>query len=107
MLDLLHGVPAHPTRPHPIRLNRAFRSDLDVVAHICSGVEWNLLPLAPVPSPPTTVDVRCLRIVGLWRMARSEVVSAPMGPEIRSATNYGQRASPHRPGVCCLGTCVG
>ena len=27
MLDLLHGVPQHPTRPHPICLNRAFRSD--------------------------------------------------------------------------------
>ena len=28
MLDLLHGVPMHPMNPHPIRLNRAFRSDL-------------------------------------------------------------------------------
>ena len=27
MLDLLHAVPAHPRRPHPIRLNREFRSD--------------------------------------------------------------------------------
>ena len=28
MLDLLHTVPMHPLRPHPIRLNRGFRSDL-------------------------------------------------------------------------------
>ena len=28
MLDLLHGVSTHPSRPHPIRLNREFRSDL-------------------------------------------------------------------------------
>ena len=28
MLDLLKGVPMHPLCPHPIRLNRSFRSDL-------------------------------------------------------------------------------
>ena len=28
ILDLLHAVSSHPTRPHPILLNRDFRSDL-------------------------------------------------------------------------------
>ena len=28
MIDLLHAVPMHPLRPHPIRLNRDFRADI-------------------------------------------------------------------------------
>ena len=28
MLDLLHTLPMHPLKPHPVRLNREFRSDL-------------------------------------------------------------------------------
>ena len=39
MLYLLHGVLMHPLRPHPIRLNRAFRSDLAWWKLFAS--EWN------------------------------------------------------------------
>ena len=51
MLDLLHGVPMHRLRPHPIRLNRSFRSDLAWWQLFAS--EWNgvsfLLPPEHLP----------------------------------------------------------
>ena len=47
MLDLLHGVPMHPTRPHPIRLNRAFRSDLMWWRTFVT--DWNGVSFLPPP----------------------------------------------------------
>ena len=47
MIDLLHAVPSHPTRPHPIRLNREFRSDLmwwDTFAAAWNGISFLLPP---------------------------------------------------------------
>ena len=52
MLDLLHGVPMHPLRPHPIRLNRAFRSDLAWWRLFAS--DWNGISFLP---PPTRLPV--------------------------------------------------
>ena len=45
MLYLLHGVLMHPLRPHPIRLNRAFRSDLAWWKLFAS--EWNGVSFLP------------------------------------------------------------
>ena len=47
MIDLLHGVPAHPQRPHPIRLNTEFRSDL--VWWRTFAAEWNGISFLPPP----------------------------------------------------------
>ena len=48
MLDLLHAVPMHRLRPHPIRLNREFRSDLAWWRMFAA--EWNGVSfLAPPP----------------------------------------------------------
>ena len=47
MIDLLHAVPMHPLRPHPIRLNKQFRSDLAwwrLFIH-----EWNGVSFLPPP----------------------------------------------------------
>ena len=48
MLDLLHGVPNHPLNPHPIRLNREFRSDLAWWRLFAS--EWNGVSFLPSPA---------------------------------------------------------
>ena len=47
MLDLLHGVPMQWLRPHPIRLNRSFRSDLAWWQLFTS--EWNGVSFLPPP----------------------------------------------------------
>ena len=48
MLDLLHAVPLDPMHPHPIRLNREFRSDL---MWWCTFVaRWNGISFLPPPS---------------------------------------------------------
>ena len=47
MLDLLHGVPMHRPRPHPIRLNRSFLSDLAWWQLFAS--EWNGVSFLPPP----------------------------------------------------------
>lgn len=51
MLDLLHAVPGHPRYPHPIRLNREFRSNLVWWQIFIS--QWNEVSfLAPPPLLP-------------------------------------------------------
>ena len=63
MIDLLHGVPMHPLRPHPIRLNRAFRSDL--VWWRLFASEWNGIAfLSPTPHLPA--KVMASDASGLW-----------------------------------------
>ena len=47
MLDLLHGVPTPPLRPHPIRLNREFRSDLSWWRLFAAT--WNGISYLPPP----------------------------------------------------------
>ena len=48
MIDLLHSVPGCPFKPHPIHLNRGFRSDL---AWWCLFVEkWNGISFLPLPA---------------------------------------------------------
>ena len=47
MIDLLHSVPMHPLRPHPIRLNREFRSDLAWWRLFVS--QWNGVSYLPPP----------------------------------------------------------
>ena len=48
MLDLLHAVPSHSTGPHPIWLNRDFRSDL--MWWRTFVVSWNGISFLPPPS---------------------------------------------------------
>ena len=48
MIDLLKGVRHHPLRPHPIRLNRSFRSDLTWWRSFVS--KWNGVSFLPPPS---------------------------------------------------------
>ena len=63
MIDLLHSVPMHPLKPHPIRLNRQFRSDLTWC--VSTGVEWRFLPSTPLPPSNCRHGVRRLRVVGV------------------------------------------
>ena len=53
MIDLLHTVPMHPMKPHPIRLNREFRSDLAWWRLFAS--EWNGVSFL---TPPTQHPVK-------------------------------------------------
>lgn len=55
IIDLLHGVPMHPLHPHPIRLNREFRSDL--AWWQLFAVEWNGTSFL---TPPTHLPLRQL-----------------------------------------------
>ena len=47
MIDLLKGIRHHPLRPHPIRLNRSFRSDLPWWRSFV--VSWNGVSFLPPP----------------------------------------------------------
>ena len=55
MLDLLHGVPMHPLKPHPIRLNREFRSDLAWWRTFTTS--WNGVSFLPPPSHLHTIEM--------------------------------------------------
>ena len=48
MLDLLYGMPMHPRQPHPIKLNKGFRSDLAWWRQFAS--EWNGISVLPLPA---------------------------------------------------------
>ena len=48
MIDLLHAVPMHPLRPHPIYLNRDFRADIAWWKLFVS--EWNVVSFLSTPS---------------------------------------------------------
>ena len=62
-------------RLHPIRLNRAFRSDLMWWRTFVE--DWNGISFLP---PPTAADgFRRIGVMGLWRLARLQLVSAPVG----------------------------
>ena len=68
MLDLLHTVPMHPLKPHPIRLNRGFRADL---AWWCLFVSyWNgvsfLAPPAHLPTLQLASDASGTWGCGAW-----------------------------------------
>jgi hypothetical protein len=68
MIDLLHEVPAHPTRPHPIRLNRDFRSDLmwwHTFAASWNGISF-LLPLPYIPRLRMASDASGSWGCGAW-----------------------------------------
>ena len=68
MLDLLHAVPSHPTRPHPIRLNRDFRSDLmwwHTFVASWNGVSF-LLPPPYLPCLHMTSDASGSWGCGAW-----------------------------------------
>ena len=55
MIDLLHGVPMHPLNPHPIRLNREFRSDLAWWRLFVQ--EWNGISFLPPPPNLATTEM--------------------------------------------------
>ena len=55
MLDLLHGVPMHPLKPHPIRLSREFRSDLAWWRMFVA--EWNGVSFLPPPKHLPTIEM--------------------------------------------------
>ena len=78
MLDLLHTVPTHPLRPHPIRLNRGFRSDL-------------------------AAGIGRLGHMGLWCVARLPLVSGTVGPACGGPADNGEGAVPHCAGLRSLG----
>lgn len=103
MLDLLHGVPMHPLKPHPIRLNREFRSDLAWWRIFIAS--WNGGVLStPSPLPRNSGDgLGCIGVMGLWGGARIPLVSTPMGLQVRSSTDYSQGTPPNPPGMCHLG----
>ena len=75
-LGLARDVTWHCVRLHPIHLNRAFRSDLMWWHTFVGGLEWN----SPShPSPPAADGFRRIGVMGLWRLARLQLVSAPVG----------------------------
>ena len=63
MLDLLHGVPTPPLRPHPIRLNREFRSKLSWWRLF--AVAWNGISYLP-PSHHLSVTEMASDASGSW-----------------------------------------
>ena len=68
MINLLHTVPMHSMRPHPIRLNREFRSDLAWWRLFTS--EWNgvsfLMPPSQLPGKELTTDASGSWGCGAW-----------------------------------------
>ena len=72
MLDLLHTVPMHPLRPHPIRLNRAFRSDLAwwrLFVESWNGVSF-LTPPPQLPALQLASDASGSWGCGAWHGSR-------------------------------------
>ena len=67
-------------RLHPIRLNRAFRSDLMWWRTFVE--DWNGISFLP---PPTG-----FRRIGVMGLARLQLVSAPVGREISRSPHHGQ-----------------
>ena len=68
MLDLLHGVSGHPRYPHPIRLNREFRSDLawwQMFVAQWNGVSF-LTPPPQLPEKEMASDASGLWGCGAW-----------------------------------------
>ena len=63
MIDLLQGVPMHRLHPHPIRLNREFRSDL-AWWHLFVQ-EWNGVSFLP-PPPQLAVKEMASDASGSW-----------------------------------------
>ena len=54
MIDLLHSVPMHPLRPHPIRFNREARSDQAWWRLFIAS--WNGISFLPPPRMVLAVD---------------------------------------------------
>ena len=72
MLDLLHTVPMHPLRPHPVRLNRGFRSDLAwwrIFIERCNGISF-LAPPAHLPTLQLVSDASGMWGCGVWHGSR-------------------------------------
>ena len=68
MLDLLHTVPMHPLKPHAIRLNRGFRSDLTwwcLFVSCWNGVSF-LAPPAHLPTLQLASDTSGTWDCGAW-----------------------------------------
>lgn len=72
MIDLLHAVPMHRLRPHPIRLNREFRSDL--AWWRCFISKWNgvsfLAPPRHLPAKEMASDASGTWGCGAWHGTR-------------------------------------
>ena len=114
MLDLLHGVPMHPLCPHPIRLNRAFRSDF--AWWRLFAAEWNgvsfLPPTIRLPRHQLASDASgswgCGAYYGshwfqLCWDRRSEglpIMAKELLPIVLACTVWGQEWA--RSCVCCL-----
>ena len=95
MLDLLHTLPMHPLKPHPVHLNREFRLDL---AWWCIFFEqWNGISFLAPPgtSSDSAAGVRCLRHMELWCMAWLLLVPGAVGPTSGCAADNSERAYPH------------
>ena len=103
MLDLLLGVPMPRTRPHPIRLNRAFRSDLS----IRRGLERGFFPHPTTKTPAAADGLGCVGLMGMRSLAQPPMVSAPMGSQVRSPYDHSEGAPSHCPGLRCLGPRMG
>ena len=64
MLDLLHRVPMHPLKPHPVHLNRKFRSDLDWWRIFAAA--WNSVLSSASPQSGNSGDgLRRITVMGL------------------------------------------
>ena len=107
MLDLLHGVPMHPLNPHPIRLNKAFRSDLAwwrMFAKEWNGVSF-LMPPAYLPIHCLTSDASGTWGCGAWsghcwfqlrsdsRSRRLSIMAKELLPIVLACAVWGQQWS--------------
>ena len=112
MLDLLHGVPMHSLRPHPIRLNREFRSDLAWWQLFAS--EWNGVSFLSAAHPPRhqlTSDASGSWGCGAWhdhhwfqlrwdgRSAGLSITVKELLPIVLACAIWGRRWA--HAGVCC------
>ena len=93
MLDLLHGVPMHRLRPHPIHLNRAFRSDL--AWWRLFAAEWNGVSFFTAHESPSApaAGLGRLGFMGLWRILQQPLVPAALGQTIGRAADHGEGAA--------------
>ena len=101
MIDLLKGTKhRHPCRPHPIRLNKAFRSDLAWWRAFVR--RWNGISF--LPPPPTLPRLHMASDAsGSWGVVWQTVVPAPVGPGLIPTVIHGKGAAPYRPCLRNLG----
>ncbi len=102
------GSPAqhsNQTRHHPPQHRMPSRRGM--VERVCQRLEWCVLPPAPTAPPCHGNNVRCLRDMGLWCLARMQLVPSPVGQQVAGPFHCLQGARTHCASLCSLGPQTG